>query len=94
MHSTGIFRPYKTMSLQNSIILPGVQRHNEHTMQQFFQQCMAANSMALCCIGIDAQQCPTLVHIPGANPAEIAQLLETVARELRAQTTPHQLIKA
>lgn len=74
------------MSLQNSIILPGVQRHNEHTLQQFFQQFMSINSMALCCIGIDTQQCPTLVHIPGANPAEIAQLLETVARELRAQT--------
>lgn len=74
------------MSLQNTIILPGVQRHNEHALQQFFQQLMRINSMAICAIGIDQQQNPSLVTLPGANPADVANLLEDVARQLRAQT--------
>ena len=77
-----------------TIILPQVEKHNQHTLQQFHQQLCGIHCFATLVIGIDHQQSPCLVHIPGANPAEIASLLEKVAYELRAQTKVIPIIQA
>lgn len=63
---------------------PEIARHNAHHLRTFQDSCNQQNAAAVLVLAMCPDQSPTIVTVPGVQPAELATILEHCSRELRA----------